>query len=269
MVVPPSAPVVRAWKPSVAGVREVLHARFTDHSYPLHTHDAWTLFIVDDGAIEYDLDRRSHHAAPSMVSVLPPFVVHDGRPATSGGYRKRVLYLEPGVLGEHLVGPAVDRPVIPVGGLRRRLSSLHDALSCADDVLEAETHLAFVSEAIRLSLGDRGMIDARSYEQRLADELRGFLDAHVFEPVTLAAAGLALGSGPTQLARSFSAAFGIPPHAYVLGRRLEAARDRILRGEPLADVAAGVGFYDQAHLTHHFRHYLGTTPGRFRDRTNG
>jgi AraC-like DNA-binding protein len=31
----------------------------------------------------------------------------------------------------------------------------------------------------------------------------------------------------------------------------------------LADVAAEVGFADQAHLTRRFRQFLGTTPGRF------
>jgi AraC-like DNA-binding protein len=41
------------------------------------------------------------------------------------------------------------------------------------------------------------------------------------------------------------------------------ARDRILRGQPLADVAAEVGFFDQAHLTRRFKRFLGTTPGRF------
>ena len=79
----------------------------------------------------------------------------------------------------------------------------------------------------------------------------------------MAAAAAQLGVGPTQLARAFSHAFGIPPHAYVLGRRLEAARDRILGGQPLADVAAEVGFYDQAHLSRRFKRFLGTTPGRF------
>ena len=144
---------IRAWKPPVPGIREVLHARFTDHAYPPHTHDAWTVFIVDDGAIRYDLDRRERAAERAMVSVLPPHVVHDGRPATSHGFRKRVLYLETSVLGEELIGPAVDRPAISDGSLRDEVARLHDALGCVDDTLEAETRLAFAAERIRTALG--------------------------------------------------------------------------------------------------------------------
>ena len=59
-----------------------------------------------------------------MVSILPPHVVHDGRPATSDGYRKRVIYLEPAVVGEALIGSAVDRPAMPDPGLRRAVSEL-------------------------------------------------------------------------------------------------------------------------------------------------
>jgi len=29
---------VSAWRPAVPGIAEVLHARFTDHVYPMHTH---------------------------------------------------------------------------------------------------------------------------------------------------------------------------------------------------------------------------------------
>ena len=44
------------------GIHEVFHARFTTHAYPSHTHDAWTLLIVDDGVVRYDLDRHEHGA---------------------------------------------------------------------------------------------------------------------------------------------------------------------------------------------------------------
>ncbi|MGH8944740.1 MAG: AraC family ligand binding domain-containing protein [Acidimicrobiia bacterium] len=62
---------VQAWKPFVPGIREVFHARFVDHAYPRPTHDTWTLFIVDEGVIRYDLERREHGALPPMVSIHP------------------------------------------------------------------------------------------------------------------------------------------------------------------------------------------------------
>src|SRR5262245_23457849 len=103
---------VRAWKPAVPGIHEVFHARFVDHAYPPHTHDAWTVFIVDEGAIRYDLETRHRGAAGARVTILPPYVVHDGRPATGAGFRKRVLYLGSDVLDEDLIGRAVDEPDI-------------------------------------------------------------------------------------------------------------------------------------------------------------
>ncbi|WP_369131514.1 AraC family ligand binding domain-containing protein, partial [Modestobacter roseus] len=101
---------VRAWRPAVPGLTEVFHAHFTDHVYPAHTHDAWTLLLVDDGAVRYDLDRHAHGATTTAVTLLPPGVPHDGRSQHPGGFRKRVLYLEPATLGTHRVGSAVDSP---------------------------------------------------------------------------------------------------------------------------------------------------------------
>lgn len=261
---PIEAAAIRAWKPQVPGIREVFHARFRDHAYPLHTHDTWTLFIVDDGAIDYDLDGRAGGADPSIVGVLPPYVAHDGRSASDRGFGNRVVYLEPDVIGEDLIGAAVDRPAVADRALRGAVSRLNDALGCIDDTLEAETRLGFVTERIRSALGappakaapDVGRPDR-------AERLRAYLDLHAFEPVTLATAAVELEASPTQLARAFATTFGIPPHAYLMGRRLDAARDRILRGQPLADVAADLGFVDQAHLTRRFKRFLGTTPGRF------
>lgn len=101
---------ISAWRPSVAGVVEVFHARFTEHAYPMHVHEAWTLLIVDDGAVRYDLDRHRHGTPDGTVSLLPPHVPHNGSPATPDGFRKRVLYLDLSRLDASLIGPAVDTP---------------------------------------------------------------------------------------------------------------------------------------------------------------
>ena len=187
------------------GVREVLHATFAEHAYPPHTHDVWTLFVVDDGAVRYDLDRTPQAASPSMVSVLPPHVAHDGRPATGDGYPKRVIYLETSVLGEHLIGPAVDQPVVRDPSLRGLLAALHSALDCVDDALEAEVRLADVADRIRAALGDRPPATRDDRRDRdLAEQLRAYLDERLFEAPTMAGAAAHLDASPTRLARAFA-----------------------------------------------------------------
>ena len=265
---------VRAWKPVVAGVREVFHARFVDYAYPPHVHDAWTVFLVDDGWIRYDLETRHRGAGGEAVFILPPNVVHDGRAGARGGFRKRVLYLSTDVLDERLIGPAVDRPDIPGPALRQAVHALDRALGHPDDALEAESRLALVGDRLRAHLGGHppgvgdglrghpvGLPDRQP--ARLAADLRGLLDQRLFERTTLARAGRDLGASPSHLVRCFTDSFGIAPHRYVTARRIDAARRRLLDGEPIALVAAGVGFYDQAHFSRQFKRHVGTSPGRY------
>jgi AraC family transcriptional regulator len=67
-------------------------------------------------------------------------------------------------------------------------------------------------------------------------------------------------------ARLFKAATGLPPHQYVITRRVERAR-QLLQARTdlsLAEVAAHAGFSDQSQFSHHFKRLVGVTPGQFR-----
>jgi len=257
---------VRAWKPAVPGIHEVFHARFVDHVYPPHTHDAWTLFIVDEGAIRYDLETKHRGAAGARVTILPPHVVHDGRAATGAGFRKRVLYVGTEVLDERLIGRAVDDPDIEDPGLFYGLRELHRVLRDPDEALEAEEILATVTTRLLERLGNRTIEAVERPDDEVAADLRDLLDEHRFEQLTLVEAGRLLHVSPAHLVRCFTRAFGIAPHRYLLARRIDAARRRLLEGEPVAEVATNVGFHDQAHLTRHFKRHVGTTPARFASR---
>jgi AraC-like DNA-binding protein len=252
---------VRAWRPGVPGIAEVLHATFTDHAYPMHTHDEWTLLLVDRGGVHYDLHRDSHDADSAVVMLLPPHVPHDGR---TTDLHKRVVYLETGALGTDLVGPAVDRPHLPDPLLRTRIGQLHRALD--DDALEAESRLGPITERLRAHLAPREAPQARRADRPLARRLRDLLDARLVEGLTLDEAGRILHASPTHLVRAFGREFGLPPHTYVTGRRIDRARHLLLDGVPPAEVATAVGFHDQAHLTRHFRRMLGVGPARFAGR---
>lgn len=255
---------VRAWAPPVPGIAEVFHASITAWAYPAHCHDTWAVLIVDAGAIRYTLDRRSWTAGVGSVTILPPGVVHDGRPAPGvPGFRKRELYLPMSFLPGALVGAAVNHTVLHDSRLRAALAGLHDWLASSGpaEPLGAEARLAFVAERIAAHLGR--WPQRRAPEQRIAGQLRDLLDAHLAEPVTLEQAAAQLGRSVPHLVRSFTRQFGVSPHAYLIGRRVDAARRALLRGDRPADVAADLGFYDQAHFTRHFKRHVAISPARF------
>ncbi|GHB38256.1 AraC family transcriptional regulator [Flexivirga endophytica] len=257
---------MRAWDPGVAGIREVLHASWADHSYPAHTHDAWTLLIVDDGLIGYDVDRHRDRADAGVgVTLLPPHVTHDGHPLTSSGFRKRVVYLEEAVLPERLIGRCVDAPLVADPVVRQAVSELDGSLS-ANDPLAAESHLALVTEALKWHLDGRPAAgrDDPPRRARIAAQARDVLDADPVGAPSVEELAARLGVSAAYLVRSFTKEFAIPPHRYVTGRRLDLARRRLLDGEPAASVAVATGFYDQAHFHRHFRRLLRTSPGSFR-----
>ena len=68
---------------------------------------------------------------------------------------------------------------------------------------------------------------------------------------------------PNSLAARFKQSTGLAPHQYVIKRRVERARSLLLGGGlSIGEVAAQVGFYDQSHLTRHFKRLTGVTPSR-------
>ncbi|MDQ0645675.1 helix-turn-helix transcriptional regulator [Microbacterium murale] len=253
---------IRAWHPSVPGLREVLHASFDDHAYPMHAHDDWAVLLIDSGAVAYELDRGRHHALPDAVTILPPGVPHDGRSATKGaGFRKRVLYFESAWLPESAPSAAAVRPTLDGADVLEAVRAIHDALTEPAELLEAE-HAALVLQD-RVLERLHAPADAPA-DAPLARRLRDLLEGRVQEAFTIADAAAQLGAHPSHMTRAFTHAYGMPPHRYLISRRVDHARRLLVDGWRVADAAASAGFHDQAHLTRHFRRILGTTPARFK-----
>ncbi|WFE39999.1 AraC family transcriptional regulator [Micromonospora sp. WMMD998] len=257
----PAGATISAWRPRLDGVVEVLHAHFTGHAYPMHAHDAWALLIVDEGGVRYDLDRHERGASGDLVTLLPPHVPHNGTSASAHGFRKRVLYLAPDQLPDALVGASVDNSAFADPSLRRAVSRLHHAIRRPGEELEAESRLVAVTERLRVHLGHPGL-PAR-LDRTPAHRLRELLEANVVAGVSLREAAATLHFHPAYLVRSFGREFGMPPHKYLISRRVDLARRLILAGEPLHSVAASSGFHDQPHLNRHFTRILGVSPKRF------
>jgi AraC family transcriptional regulator len=70
---------------------------------------------------------------------------------------------------------------------------------------------------------------------------------------------------PAYFARLFKQSTGLAPHQYLIQCRVHRAKELLIKGNAIADVAYQVGFANQAHLNYHFKRLLGVTPKTVRN----
>ena len=101
------------------------------------------------------------------------------------------------------------------------------------------------------------------WQQRCATEL---LLAGIGRHVPVADLASACGLSESHFVRAFRQSTGLPPHQWVLARRIERSKELLSRSpsQSLSEVAIACGFADQSHFTRTFPRMAGLTPGAWR-----
>ena len=130
---------------------------------------------------------------------------------------------------------------------------------------------AMVHSRPRLSmLSDMPIADAPDLSRGglppvLQNRICGFIEEHIGEKISLGALSTMAGLSPNHFARAFQRSMGMPPHRYVLQRRLDHVGQMLRETRlPLSQIALAAGFADQSHLARHFRRLTGVPPSLVR-----
>ncbi|MDD0997316.1 AraC family transcriptional regulator [Pseudomonas sp. TNT2022 ID1044] len=129
--------------------------------------------------------------------------------------------------------------------------------SLAHEIL---SHALLSQVSARSGLRLKGGLAAR--QRRLLVE---YIDSHLDQAISLGQLAALCALSEYHFARMFRESFGLPPHQYVLARRLHRARE-LLRStsQPLGEIALACGFASASHFTNRFRQALGAAPGEYR-----
>ncbi|ESY73784.1 AraC family transcriptional regulator [Mesorhizobium sp. M0051] len=140
--------------------------------------------------------------------------------------------------------------------------SLHAAGNAAPRLYRDALAVALAAQLTRLAGQPAG--DPPAAEPRILRAL-DYIEAHLADDITLDDLAAVAVMSRFHFARAFRAAVGVPPHAFVVSRRIERAKD-LLRSTrlPIAEVAWRVGYSNPAKFAAQFRKLVGERPGAWR-----
>jgi AraC family transcriptional regulator len=249
---------------------------------PAITHHRLVLFTRPPKELDLMYEGVKRHVPPptGAITLVPAGSPH--RVRSSGCKDELHICLEPGlvarVAAEAFGLDPARLTVPPLDGQDR--PHLQAAMRAVDDELTAGGSggsLAAESLAnvlavhlIRHVLAPRRPERGRGRDGALPrGRLRAvveYIEEHLDASPSLEQLAEVAGLSPYHFARQFRTATGLPPHQYVIARRVERARHLLQGGSDLSlvEVAADVGFSDQSQFCHHFKRLVGVTPGKFR-----
>jgi AraC-like DNA-binding protein len=262
----------KLWRTPEFGSAEFLRGAFADYSYDPHTHDAACLALITHGAIRIRIRGDEFVARAGDIFAIDAGGVHAGWPIDVKGWKQRTLYVGLDQLARDIAdGAGSLRPPALARSLIRdaELSAIFLQMHCLAErrsppLLREERYIAFIARLFAHHIREAPLPLPPRREHPAVRRAIDFLEDHLEEPLRLADIARATGLPPYRAYRAFVRTVGMPPHAYQRQARVRRAAALIRRGEHLSEVAAAMGFADQAHMTRLFRRMMGVTPGVYR-----
>lgn len=252
---------------------EFLYATFITHSFPRHTHETFAIGVIERGVQATYYNGSTHIATSGDICLVNPGEVHTGFSPHESGWTYRVFYPDATFLqkvareiSEHTGQlPHFPSPVIKDPHLSSRILSFLKTIGDSDVSLEKESLLLSVlAQMIQRHANKREDPPlVRKKKGPAVKRALEYLDANFTENVALSELSNIANVSQFHLLRLFRATVGLPPHAYLIQKRIDYARGLLSQCLPISEVALEAGFADQSHFTRRFKKIVGVTPGRY------
>lgn len=257
------------------GPVDLMHARYVTQAFAPHFHEGYCLGVIERGALKFRYMGENVVAPAGAVNLAIPGEVHTGQAADEAGWTYRMFYLDADLFakaaaqmaGKHTPLPYIREGVIFDPGLAGMIRRLHRRLqNPRSTTLEKETGLlAVLSRVIRKY--SRPCIAGRQFgrEPGAVETAREYIHAHHQRDISVRELAAVAGLSPYHFIRVFRKHVGLTPHAYLTQVRVQRAQHLLLAGDPPSQTALAAGFFDQSHLSRHFKRIVGVPPGCYRN----
>ncbi|MCD8341842.1 MAG: AraC family transcriptional regulator [Clostridiales bacterium] len=248
-------------------------------SVPLHSHTFYEFLCCRSGSIEYLIGTDRYRVTAGDIIYVPPGVSH--RPifpeTMSIPYRRYVLWVSQAFFDQMAANWPELWEKAPRSGLLRTAGTewafLQDTFRRGCEKAESGApgwQMWVYGNTVQLvadmmwALSPNGPEPPLPEKRELVDHATLYVETHLAEKITLEDAAQHLLVSQSTLQQTFRSKLGVSFYRFVTQRRLIAAKNLILEGQPLTSVGEQVGFSDHSTFYRAFQKEYGISPSQFR-----
>jgi AraC family transcriptional regulator len=248
--------------------------RHDAQEYQAPSHHTLSCYIAG-GTGTFRRDRPGDKGGPGKLCVLP--AGHESAWVINGEIRLAHLYVSPEQFALGCVTLLDREPrelqlrestfIDDPGQVQRFLQLIQlNWREPGERLLTSSLAHEMLSHALLSQVGQReGLRLKGGLAPHLRRQLVDYIESRLADPLSLGQLAGQCALSEYHFARMFRESFGLPPHQYLLARRLAHARHLLRTGnQPFGDVAMACGFASASHFNNRFRQAMGATPGEYR-----
>jgi len=243
---------------------EIKEGAREDYPVRRHSHEELQIGFVEKGSSTITCKDLAFEMKAEQVILIPPDIIHLCEPHDRGKFKFIIVYIVPDwfeksfKLDVSKLKPQIARFDGQDATNRDRFFA---SFKSEVDPMSMESLAIMFLGGFMFSCFDiQPLTRVALQKESTLVQIKAYMDEHFNELIRLD--DLADMSGMTKFSilRKFKARYKLSPHAYLVNKRINHAKQLLMDGETVANTAVTCSFFDQSHFVKTFRQYVGIRP---------
>lgn len=253
---------------------ELNHSKDYFYNYSKHSHETFALSIIEEGEIEIQFHSQEKlYLHANKIVVFNPNQVHITKSAIKENLNYYTLHVDTkycknkqtNIFGKSDSFIDVEN-IIDDKVLYQRLLGVFEDIILNKQNIKSEQLAILVDEILEKYTKSNSIEVINEEENKLLSNIEQYIIQNIKNPITLEDIALNVRYNESYITRVFKKKYGLTPHAFLVNKRIEKARNKMLNNKEisLAQLSSEVGFYDQSHFSKVFKRVFAISPNKYR-----
>lgn len=241
-------------------------------NYSKHSHETFALSIIGSGELEIEFHSKpTQILSPKQIVIFNPNIAHRTKRKSKDIEDYYTLHLEVSLCRK------IQCQKFKSNDDFISLENIIDNKNIYEKLLRNFEKINFENkrvisneliETIECILREYTVLENKEdiNEHMILSEVEKYITTNLHTQISLEDISSSIGYTESYITRVFKEKYGLTPHAYLINKRVEKARKKLIKNKNinLAQLSSEVGFYDQSHFNKVFKRVFAKTPNKYK-----